>query len=71
MSFQPVKPASPIGFLCEELPKVYVFSVHKIFTAWCNSLPDGISDFKVENLYLRSMSSVCCLHKSKRALRFP
>ena len=37
-----VKPASPIRLLYEELPKVYVFSAHKIFTTFCASFPNRI-----------------------------
>ena len=45
MSVQPVKqvkPASPIRLLYEELPKVYVFSAHEIFTTFCASFPNRI-----------------------------
>ena len=35
VSVQPAKPASPIRFLCQQLPKVYVFSADKIFTTFC------------------------------------
>ena len=42
MSVQPVKPASPIRLLYEELPKVYVFSARKIFTTFCGSFPNRI-----------------------------
>ena len=40
MSAQPTKPASPIGLLFEELPNVYVFSVHKMFATFCASFPN-------------------------------
>ena len=40
MSVQPVKPASPIRLLYKELPKVYVFSAHSIFTTFCASFPN-------------------------------
>ena len=57
VSVQPAKPASPIRFLCEELPIVYVFfceglpivyvfSTHKIFTTFCAPFPDRISHLK-------------------------
>ena len=35
VSVQPAKPALPIRFVYEELPNVYVFSAHKIFTTFC------------------------------------
>ena len=44
---QPAKPASSIRFLCEELPKVYVFSARKIFTIFCAPFRNQISHFKV------------------------
>ena len=47
MSVQPAKPASPIRLLCEQLPKVYVFSAHKIFTAFCAPFSNRISHFKI------------------------
>ena len=43
----PAKPALPIRFLCEELPNVYVFSKHKMFTTFCASFPNRISHFKI------------------------
>ena len=42
-----VQLASPIGLLCEQLPKVYVFSADKIFMALCAPFPNEISDFKI------------------------
>ena len=42
MSVQPVKPVSHIRLLFEEVPKVYVFSAHKIFTAFCAPFPNRI-----------------------------
>ena len=48
MSVQPAKPASPIRFLYEELPKVYVFSAHKMFTTLCAPFPKRISCLKVQ-----------------------
>ena len=42
MLVQPVKPASPIRFLYEEQPNVYLFSAHKIFTTFCAPFPNGI-----------------------------
>ena len=47
MSVQPAKPASPIGLLCVELPKVCMFSADKIFTNLRATFPDIISHFKV------------------------
>ena len=47
VSVQPAKLALPIRFLYRELPKVYVFSAHKIFTTFCVPFPNKISDFKV------------------------
>ena len=41
------KPASPILFLYEELPKVYVFSAHKMFTTFCAPFLSRISHFKI------------------------
>ena len=38
---------SSIRLLCEELPKVDVFSAHKIFTTFCAPFPYRIFDFKV------------------------
>ena len=43
---QPAKPVLPIRFLCEELPNVYVFSAHKMFTTFCAPFPNRISHFK-------------------------
>ena len=36
MSVQQAKPALPVELLCEQLPKVYVFSADKIFTTLCS-----------------------------------
>ena len=47
VSVQPAKPATTIRLLYEELPKVYVFSSHKIFTAFCTPFPDRISHCKI------------------------
>ena len=44
---QPANPASSIRFLREQLPKVYVFSAHKIFTIFCAPFPNTFSHFKV------------------------
>ena len=42
-----VQPASPIRLLCEQLPKVDVFSAHKIFTTFCAVFPNRISHLKI------------------------
>ena len=47
MSVQLTKPASPIRLLCKQLPKVDVFSLHKIFTTFRAPFPNIISCFKV------------------------
>ena len=47
VSFQPTKPALPIRFLCVELPKVYVFSAHKIFTTFSAPFLNRICHFKI------------------------
>ena len=44
---RPAKQASLIRLLCEELPKVYVFSAHKMLTTFCVSFPNRISHFKI------------------------
>ena len=46
MSVQSAKPASPIR-LYEELPKVCVFSAHKIFTNFCAAFTNKMSHFKI------------------------
>ena len=46
VSVRPAKPASPIRLLFEELPKVYAFSAHKMFTTFCVPFPNRISRFK-------------------------
>ena len=40
MSVQPAKPALDIRLLYEKLPKVYVFSAHKVFTTFCAPFPN-------------------------------
>ena len=42
--------ASPVRLLCEELPKVYVFSADKIFTTLCAPFGDRISHFKIVSM---------------------
>ena len=45
---QPAKPDSPVRlFVCDQLPKVYVFSAHKLFTTFCVSFFNRISHFKI------------------------
>ena len=47
VSVQPAKPALPIRFLYEELPKVYAFSAEKMFMTFCAPFPNRISHFKM------------------------
>ena len=47
VSVQPAKPALPIRFLYEDLPKVYVFSAYKMFTTFCAPFPNRIFHFKI------------------------
>ena len=47
MLIKTAKPASYIRLLCEELPNVYVFSAHKMFTTFCAAFPNRISHFKI------------------------
>ena len=47
VAVHPAKPASPIRFLCEQLPNVYVYSARKIFTSFRTSFPNRISHFKI------------------------
>ena len=47
VSVLPAKPALPITLLYEELPSVYVFSAHKMFTTFCVPFPNRISHFKI------------------------
>ena len=47
MSVRPAKPTLHIRLLYEELPNVYVFSAHKMFTTFCAPFPDRISYFKI------------------------
>ena len=47
VSVQQAKPASLIRLLCEQLPKVYVFSSHKAFTTFCAPFLNRISHFKI------------------------
>ena len=35
ISVQPAKAALPVRILCEQLPKVFVFSADEIFTTLC------------------------------------
>ena len=44
---QPAKPDLHIRLLYEVLPKVYVFSEHKIFTTFCVPISNRISHFKI------------------------
>ena len=47
VSVQPAKPASPISFLCKQLPNVYVFSAHKIFKTFCAPFFNRITRLKI------------------------
>ena len=47
VSVQPAKTTLPIRFLYEELPNVYVFSAHKMFTTFCAPFSNRISHFKI------------------------
>ena len=47
VSVQPAKPALPIRLLCEVLPNVYVFSAQKMFTTFCASFLNRITNFKI------------------------
>ena len=47
---QPAKPDSPVRLLRDQLPKVYVFSAHKIITIFCPPFPNRISHFKIKKL---------------------
>ena len=46
-SVQPAKPPLPMRFLYDELPNVYVFSAHKMFTTFCALFLNRTSDFKI------------------------
>ena len=47
MSVQPAKPILPIRLSYEELPNVYGFSEHKMFTPFCAPFPNRRSYFKI------------------------
>ena len=47
VSVQPAKPALPIKLFYEDLPNVYVFSAHKMFTIFCAPFPNRICHFKI------------------------
>ena len=47
VAVQQVKPGLPIRFLYDELPNVYVFSAHDMFTACCATFSNRISHFKI------------------------
>ena len=47
VSIQPAKPDSPVRLLCEELPSVYVFFAHMMFTIFYAPFPNRISHFKI------------------------
>ena len=66
MLIQPAKPAAPFRLLCEELPKVYVFSAHKIFTTFCAPFSNRISCFQV-----LAMLGLCALFTADRSPKEP
>ena len=47
VSGPPAEPALLIRFLYEELPNVYVFSAHEMFTTFCAPFHSRISHFKI------------------------
>ena len=47
VSVQATKPVLPIRLLYKQLPKVYVFSAHQMFTTFCAPFPNRISHFKI------------------------
>ena len=51
VSVQPAKPAIPIRFLYEELPNVYMFSAHKMFTTFFAPFPNRLSHFKILTMF--------------------
>ena len=64
------QPASLIRLLCEQLPKSYVFSAHKIFTAFCAPFPHRISHFKI--LAMPLVYVLCSLlARTQVSLAFP
>ena len=67
MSVQPAKPASPIRLLCEQLPNIYVFFAHEIFTTFCALFPNRISHLKIlAVLSVYVMVYVFCLFLSQK-----
>ena len=71
MSVQPAKPASPIRLLCEQLPNVYVFSAHEIFTTFCVLFPNRISYFKILAVLSVYVIVLCVLLIADTNLRVP
>ena len=64
-----VQQASPIRLLYERLPKVYVFSAHKMFTTFCAPFPIRISHFKI--LAMPQVYMLCSLlTRSQGSLAF-
>ena len=69
-SVQPTKPALPIRFLYVELPNVYVFFPHKMFTTFCAPFPNKISHFKILAMpYIIVLCSL--LTRTPGSLAFP
>ena len=58
VSVQPAKLASPIRFLYEELPKVYVFSAHRISRHFILLFPIG---YLISRSWI-CLSSMCSVH---------
>ena len=70
VSVQPAKPALSIRFLHEELPNVYVFFAHQIFTTFCAPFPSRISRFKI--LAMPQVYVLCSLlSRTQGNLAFP
>ena len=47
VSIQAAKPVSHIRLLYEELPKLYVFTAHKMFLTFCAPFSNRTSRFKI------------------------
>ena len=70
VSVRPAKSALPIRFLYEELPNVYAFSAHKMFTTFCAPFPNRISHFKI--LAMPLVYVLCSLlTRTQGSLTFP
>ena len=70
VSVQPAKLASPIRLLREDIPNVYVFSAHKIFSSFCARFPNRICHFKI--LAMPYVYEPCSLlTRTQGSLAFP